>query len=129
MSWMSFSPRTKSVLLLVVTLLLGVVLGSVLTGWWVQNRADRVRALRTPGGFVERVIRQVEPMSPAQRDSVEVIARRTARQLDQLRRTHRRQTMTVLDSMRTELRTVLSEEQINALDRRFQHRRHRRGRF
>jgi hypothetical protein len=123
MPWMSFSPRTKSVLLLVVTLLLGIVLGGVLTGWWVQNRADRVRALRTPAGFVERVVQRVEPTSAAQRDSVEVIARRTARQLERLRRSHRQQTMTVLDSMRTELRTVLSEEQINTLDRRLQRRR------
>jgi len=124
---MSFSPRTKSVLLLVVTLLLGIVLGGVLTGWWVQNRADRVRALRTPSGFVERVVERVEPTSAAQRDSVEVIARRAARQLERLRRSHRQQTMTVLDSMRVELRTVLSEEQINTLDRRLQ-RRHRGGR-
>jgi len=127
MPWMSFSPRTKSVLLLVVTLLLGIVLGGVLTGWWVQNRADRVRALRTPSGFVERVVERVEPTSAAQRDSVEVIARRAARQLERLRRSHRQQTMTVLDSMRVELRTVLSEEQINTLDRRLQ-RRHRGGR-
>ncbi|HHP7238571.1 hypothetical protein, partial [Longibacter sp.] len=104
MPWMSFSPRTKSVLLLVVTLLLGIVLGGVLTGWWVQNRADRVRALRTPSGFVERVVERVEPTSAAQRDSVEVIARRAARQLERLRRSHRQQTMTVLDSMRVELR-------------------------
>jgi len=127
MPWMSFSPRTKSVLLLVVTLLLGIVLGGVLTGWWVQNRADRVRALRTPSGFVERVVERVEPTSAAQRDSVEVIARRAARQLERLRRSHRQQTMTVLDSMRTELGVVLSEEQINTLDRRLQ-RRHRGGR-
>jgi len=124
---MSFSPRTKSVLLLVVTLLLGIVLGGVLTGWWVQSRADRVRALRTPSGFVERVVERVEPTSAAQRDSVEVIARRAARQLERLRRSHRQQTMTVLDSMRVELRTVLSEEQINTLDRRLE-RRHRGGR-
>jgi len=58
---------------------------------------------------------------------VEVIARRAARQLERLRRSHRQQTMTVLDSMRVELRTVLSEEQINTLDRRLQ-RRHRGGR-
>jgi hypothetical protein len=127
MPWMSFSPRTKSVLLLVVTLLLGIVLGGVLTGWWVQNRADRVRALRTPAGFVERVVERVEPTSAAQRDSVQMIARRTARQLERLRRTHRQQTMAVLDSMRTELRTVLSEEQISTLDRRLE-RRHRGGR-
>jgi len=127
MPWMSFSPRTKSVLLLVVTLLLGIVLGGVLTGWWVQNRADRVRALRTPSGFVERVVERVEPTSAAQRDSVQLIARRTARQLEGLRRSHRQQTMAVLDSMRTELRTVLSEEQISTLDRRLE-RRHRGGR-
>ena len=127
MPWMSFSPRTKSVLLLVVTLLLGIVLGGVLTGWWVQNRADRVRALRTPSGFVERVVERVEPTSAAQRDSVQIIARRTARQLERLRRSHRQQTMAFLDSMRTELRTVLSEEQISTLDRRLE-RRHRGGR-
>jgi hypothetical protein len=126
MSWISFSPRTQSVLLLVATLLLGIVLGGVLRGWWAQQRMDRVRDLRTPGGFVERVVQRVEPTSPAQRDSVEAVARNTARRLDDLRRTHRRQTFTVLDSMRTELRPILSEDQLSNLDRRLhRHRRHR----
>lgn len=114
----SFSPQTKSVLILLATLLLGALLGAVLTGWWVQQRTDRIRALRTADGFVERVVRQVEPTSAAQRDSVQVIARNRADQLQRLRGAHRADTRAVLDSLRQDLQPVLTEEQITRLERR-----------
>lgn len=128
----SFSPQTKSVLILLATLLLGALLGAVLTGWWVQQRFDRVRALRTADGFVERVVQQVEPTSAAQRDSVRVIARKRAQQLQRLRGAHRADTRAVLDSLREDLRPVLTEEQIAQLERRLRGRgrdgEHRRSR-
>lgn len=114
----SFSPRTKSVLILLATLLLGALLGAVLTGWWVQQRTDRIRAVRTADGFVERVLKRVEPTSAAQRDTVEVIARKRAEQLHRLRRAHRADTRAVLDSLRQDLRPVLTEEQLSRMERR-----------
>lgn len=114
----SFSPTTKSVVILLATLLLGVLLGAVLTGWWVQQRSDRVRAVRTADGFVERVMRQVEPMSAAQRDSVQAIARKRAHQLQRLRGAHRADTRAVLDSLRQDLRPVLTDEQLSRIERR-----------
>lgn len=116
--WISFSPRTKSILLLLSTLALGVVLGAVLTGWWIQERADRVRGLRTVDGFVERVTRNVEPTSDAQRDSVQAIAHRSALRLQTLRQNHRRETFATLDSMRQAFEPVLTDKQMARLGRR-----------
>ena len=113
----TFSPRTKSVLILIATLVLGALLGAVLTGWWVQNRVDRLRSVRTSDGFVERVVRRVEPVSAAQRDSIAEIAQYRARQLSDLRQSHRRHTRAILDSLRQDLQPVLTEEQAERLER------------
>jgi len=112
-----FSPRTKSVLILIATLVLGVLLGAVLTGWWVQSRVDRLRAVRTSDGFVERVVRRVEPVSTAQRDSITEITQYRARQLSDLRQSHRRDTRAILDSLCQDLQPVLTDEQAARLER------------
>lgn len=113
----TFSPRTKSVLILLATLVLGALLGAVVTGWWVQQRVDRLRAVRTADGFVERVVQRVEPVSSAQRDSIIAITQYRARQLSDLRQSHRRDTRAIFDSLRQDLQPVLTEEQDARLER------------
>jgi len=49
---------------------------------------------------------------------VQAIARRSALRLQTLRRTHRRETFAVLDSMRQAFEPVLSDEQMARLGRR-----------
>ena len=123
--WLSFSPRTKSIALLIATLLLGVVLGAVMNAWWAHERFDRLRRLRSPGGFEQMIERVVEPNSPEQRREIEQVVSRSAQRLDSLRARHWRELRTVIDSMRTDLEPILTDEQEAALTRRI--RMHRRG--
>jgi hypothetical protein len=125
--WLSFSPRTKSIALLVATLLLGVVVGALLNAWWAHERFERIRRLRTPGGFEQIVTRTVQPTSPKQRQEIEAVVGRTAQRLDSLRTRHWREVRRLVDTMRTDLEPVLTEEQLSALDRRIEMHRRRPG--
>jgi hypothetical protein len=122
--WLSFSARTKSILILVATLLLGVVLGAVANAWWAHERFERLRRLRSPGGFEQMMLRTLDP-TPDQRGTVERIVERSATRLDSLRGRHWREVRVVIDSMRADLRPHLTDQQRAALDRRVRHHRHR----
>ena len=126
--WLSFSPRTKSIALLVTTLLLGIVLGAVLNAWWARERFERLRRLRTPGGFEQIVVRTLEPNSPEQRQAIEAVVGRAARRLDSLRTRHWGEVRATVDSMRADLRPILTDAQMRGLSRRIRMHRQR-GRF
>jgi hypothetical protein len=127
--WLRFSPRTKSIILLVATLLLGIVLGAVLNAWWARERFERLRRLRTPSGFEQIVIRTLEPESPEQRRRIEAVVGRAARRLDSLRTRHWGEVQATVDSMRVDLEPVLTDEQSEILTRRIRmHRNRFRGR-
>ena len=123
--WLSFSPRTKSIALLVATLLLGIVLGAVLNAWWARERFERLRRLRTPGGFEQIVTRSLEPTSPEQRQQIEAVVGRTAQRLDSLRARHWDVVRATVDSMRVDLEPILTDEQRESLTRRIRMHRHR----
>ena len=125
--WLSFSPRTKSIALLVATLLLGIVLGAVLNAWWAHERFERIRRLRTAGGFEQMVLRTVEPQSPEQREEIEQVVMGAAERLDSLRARHWGELRSVIDSMRVELEPVLTDEQMQALSDRIRMHRRRSG--
>ena len=125
--WLSFSPRTKSIALLVATLLLGIVLGAVLNAWWAHERFERIRRLRTAGGFEQMVLRTVEPQSPEQREEIEQVVMGAAERLDSLRARHWGELRSVIDSMRVELEPVLTDEQMQALSDRIRMHRRRPG--
>lgn len=125
--WLSFSPRTKSIALLVATLLLGIVLGAVLNAWWARERFERLRRLRTPGGFEQIVIRTLKPTSPEQRRNIEAVVGRTAQRLDSLRTRHWSEVRATVDSMRVDLEPILTDEQRKTLTRRIRMHRHRSG--
>ena len=133
--WLSFSPRTKSILILVSTLLLGVLLGAVLNSWLAQDRFERLHAMRSADGFERMVERHVQPVSDEQAAQLSTALEEWAPRMAQQRRAHRRETRALMDSLRADLQPILNEEQMQRLDERLGTRggdqggeRHRRGR-
>jgi hypothetical protein len=116
--WLSLSPRTKSILLLCATLLLGIALGSVLNAWWAQERFERLRRLRAPGGFEAMVMQAVDPASDAQRQEVRRVVDRAAARIDTLRRRHVRDLRATVVEMRSKLEPILTDRQRRRLTRR-----------
>lgn len=124
------SPRTKSILLLLVTLVLGVVLGALLNARLAQERMERIAFLRSQRGFMRFLEDVVEPESPEQRQAVRDVLRRSAQRMAEVREQHRAEMQSILDSTRTELEGVLTDRQLEQLEQRLEMHRmnHRRGR-
>ncbi|NBC00122.1 MAG: hypothetical protein GVY15_04600 [Bacteroidetes bacterium] len=123
MDWITFSPRTKSVLLLVATLLLGVVLGVVLNAWLVDQRLERMEALQSAGHAQRMLTRAIGPTSDAQAEQVAEVLGAWLPRVAEQRRAHRRAVRALIDSLRADLRPLLSEDQQRRLSRRLQARR------
>ena len=121
--WLTFSPRTKSIVLLCATLALGLVLGGVLNAWWARERFERIRQMRAPGGFEAVLMNTVEPTSPKQRARIEAVLDSAAQQIRRMRMRHRYEVRTTVDSVRAALLPLLIDEQKQRLNARLRQRR------
>ena len=110
--------QTKSALLLGGALVTGVLLGALIVGAFVSQRVDRLDALREPTRLARFMEDAIEPTSPAQRDSIRAVLRYRARQTAAILQDTRRDLRTVQDSLRADLRPLLSDEQLSRLQER-----------
>ncbi len=107
--------RTKGALILFSTLLIGVLIGILLSGWFVR---DRLRPIPHSRHFVRSTERLIAPQDEEQRQAVRTVLRRHAAALRELNAKHREALKEQLDASRAELAPLLSEEQLRRLDRR-----------
>jgi len=107
--------QTKSALLLGGALVTGVLLGALIVGAFVTQRVDRLDALREPTRLARFMEDAVAPTSSAQRDSIRAVLRYRARQASAILQTTRRDLRAVQDSLRADLKPLLSEEQLERL--------------
>lgn len=108
--------RVKSALLLGVTLLIGVVLGSVLNAFLADRRLERFGMFRSEQGFVRHLEDVIEPTDDAQRQAIEAILTRTASRMRRHMDSAQAQGRLILDSTRAELSDILTPEQIERVD-------------
>lgn len=113
--------RTRSYLLLGVTLLVGVVLGALLVGALGQFRAGRVEGMRGQDGFVRDIQRMIGPRDEAQRAELRPIIEATAERNGQIMNDFNDQMRAALAELMVELEPHLDDEQMARL-RRFAHR-------
>lgn len=110
------SPRTKSILLLIATLLIGLLLGALANGYFVRKRLDRLGNLMTPGGFGGQLEEVLRPNSEEQRRAIrDVLETAAPRAVDIMRRS-REEMRALNDSVKEELGSILTEEQLLRLD-------------
>lgn len=107
--------QTKSALLLGGALVTGVVLGALIVGAFVAHRVDRLDALRQPTRLARFMEDAIEPTAPAQRDSVRTVLRYRARQASAILQRTRRDLLAVQDSLRADLRPLLTDDQLQRL--------------
>ena len=107
--------RIKGALILFCTLLIGVLIGTLLSGWFVR---DRLRPIPHPRHFVRSTERLIAPQDEEQRQAVRAVLRRYAAALRTLDTKHREALKEQLDATRAELAPLLSEEQLRRLNRR-----------
>ena len=108
--------RTKSALLLVATLVVGLLVGAVTTGSIVNHRLDELKAMRSRGGFTGMLERVIEPTDEAQRAQIRAVLERSEARFSETRRECRGFFATGRDSMRADLASVLTPAQQTRLD-------------
>jgi len=106
--------KTKAVIILIGTLLLGVILGSMGNRFIVQNRFERMARMRQQEGFVRMFEFMIDP-SDAQTDTVRTILRKHHQRFRDINMGHMENVRSVMDSMRKDLQPYLTDEQIARL--------------
>jgi len=114
------SIHSKSILILLSTLLIGILLGVVIDRMWLQKYIHRrIARLRTSEGWVDMLERQIAPA-----DSQKVIIRKIltdhAEKMKAFHEKGRQQIGALMDSLRTELEPYLTEEQKTLFNERFE---------
>jgi hypothetical protein len=108
--------ETRSALILLFTLLLGLALGAVATGAAARLRADQLARMQRPTGFVEHMRQVIRPRDAAQWDSLRPALEATAQQHHAIRRRMHDGMRASLDSLRIRIAPLLDEEQRARLD-------------
>ena len=102
--------NTKTALVIIATLVIGILIGVLGSGFMVHRFARRVPDMRHSEVFVERMIDIIEP-APEQEEEIRGILTRHAEQFTEITEGFRAETTTLMDSLRTELDSVLTDEQ------------------
>ena len=112
--------RTKSSLVIIGTLLIGMILGAVITGGIMRNRVfDRMERLRTAEGFKHRMEKIIQP-DEDQRAKVNEILEEHFSRMQRLGDVMRQDFETRNDSLYQELEQVLRPDQIERLKQRME---------
>lgn len=99
--------KTKTVLLLILTFILGSVTGAVVQGYWMRQSMKRFnRHMRTPEGFSHRFFEIIEP-TDEQRIEIRKILKKHHEKMMQ----YHREFPARMDSLKKELDSVLTGEQ------------------
>jgi len=119
--------RTKSVGIIIGTLLVGILLGSVITGAVYQSRAEKQKRLRKPGGFVEHMQEMIDPHDEAQWQTIQPIVEETGRRHKEIMERAHGEMKGAFDSMLVELKPHLDEDQLKRLQEKQQRIREKAG--
>jgi hypothetical protein len=112
--------KLKSIIVIVSTLLIGMVLGSVITAAFVKNRAfDRIAEMRNERGFVKRIERLIQP-DEDQKEKVREILVEHFDKMHLLGEEMRITFKTMNDSLIKDLEPILHPEQIERFKKRME---------
>lgn len=112
---MTMRIETKSALILLVTFLLGGLIGVLAAGAIAQRRASRVADLRERG-FEMQLERIIEPRDEAQSEAIRAVLSTAAKRNRATMEGAREEIRSSLEEMREELNPLLDEDQRERLD-------------
>lgn len=112
--------RTKSVFIILGTLIIGIILGGFLTGAIVRHRLNRIAESQTRPGFV-RIMEHIIKPTDKQKKEIRPILQKTAHRLTQVYLQKRKEMVQIGDSLRNELKPYLTDKQFNRLTRAMHH--------
>lgn len=109
--------KLKVALIIIVTLVIGVVLGASLNRAFVRHRIQRAFADRNPRGMVSFIERNIRP-TPDQREKIREILEKHRKKTADMREKFMMDMQAEFESLEAELDPILTPEQKNRLKRR-----------
>ncbi len=114
------NPKLKSALVLGGTLLLGMIIGGLVTGTVIGKRAQRTALfLGNEERFVAGAMNFIEPL-PEKRDTVARVLHHYGTAMASETRNYRKQQIMILDSMKHDLMPLLTPEQQERVRKRYE---------
>jgi hypothetical protein len=115
--------RTKSAFLLLTVLVLGMVIGILISGVLHNRRMQRIARIRTGPGISQLIERAVEPESEEQRARIREIMQDAAPRFEEVFQRTQEEMRVLSDSVMSELEAILNPEQMEELRRHMEMRR------
>ncbi len=109
--------KVKIALIIIVTLVIGIVLGAMLNRAFLRHRIQRAFADRNPVGMVSFIERNIRP-TEEQREQIRVILEKHRKNSADMREKFMKEMQAEFESLEAELDPILTPEQKNRLKRR-----------
>ncbi len=113
-----FSSKSKATLILILTLILGILIGGMGSNYIRAKRIGRMAGMRKPEGFREVLVRVIKA-TPEQREAIFAITDKHHEQFAKQLEEHMAMVEANFDSMKAELKPILTEEQLKIFDEQF----------
>ncbi len=109
------TPRSKSILLIVATLVIGGLIGALVHARLSEARIERISAYRSDRGFIRFVERGIGPTDDRQQEEIRRIVSSAADRAADVSMRHREEMRAIMDSTRSALFHILTPEQMERL--------------
>ncbi|HUU52375.1 MAG TPA: hypothetical protein VMW92_05045 [Candidatus Heimdallarchaeota archaeon] len=109
--------KVKIVLIIIVTLVIGIVLGAMLNRAFLRLRIHRAFADRNPAGMISFIEKDIRP-TPDQREKIKEVLEKHRKKSSDLREKFILEMQAEFESLEAELDPILTPEQKNRLKRR-----------
>ena len=113
------SPKTKSILALSGTLVIGLLIGCLITFAVVRNRIERFKDLRNPKNFKEHLLKAARA-DAEQESQIEPILDDFGGRMELLHQRHKAEVRNELDDLQDKLDNYLDDRQMRRVKKRLQ---------
>ena len=107
--------KVKTLIILLSTLVIGVAVGALASGALRDRREHEIHRMPPHHRFLRSMHEIIQP-TEGQADALDNILDRRSKQLSELNERHQSEVFAIMDSMRTELASVLTDEQRTRLE-------------
>jgi len=111
------SLKCKTTLIIVITLIIGILIGTFLVAPPIaRQRIRKIAKMRHREGFIRGLEQLIEP-TDAQQDSIRIILVRYGERFEGVFERQRKEIIALMDSLRQQLDPILTDEQKARLER------------
>ncbi len=113
------SALIKSLTIMLITLVIGALAGSAITGAIVRNRLEAVRSFANSDGFSQQFLEVVEPLTDEQRAQIEPFVESAGDDIQEVIGITRLELFLIIQRLEEDIQPFLTEDQLMQLqDRR-----------